>query len=69
MENKKLDLPESLMMLGDLTPGDKVTILGMEMELLEWQNQTPVFYHEVNGVQVNYCDKSYNKKTLLNQIR
>lgn len=53
----------------DLKPGHRIVIAGIEMMFLEFQNNHPVFYHEINGLVVNYTNKQYNRNTPLSELK
>ena len=65
----KLEYSIRPMKVRDLKTGDKVTIGGMEMIFSHFNNKTPVFYQDVNGLHVHYSKSEITKDTLISEIK
>ena len=52
------------MTLSELKPGQKMIVVGIKMEFLEWTPEGhPTFTAVLDGVNVNYTNKNWNKST------
>lgn len=55
--------------LGDLKPGEKVTIARIEMTFERFSGQNPVFYHMVDGNPYYYINRGWTSATKISQVK
>lgn len=57
------------MTLGDLVPGDKVIVEGIEMQYDYMSGQNPVFFHMVENKPYYFINRGWTAATKLSQIQ